>query len=117
MSGHEDYSAAANFEAYAKANVGLSWAIGATIIVSPIDMRGLIGMAQVLAALQTRLGRIDANSFGLVAQRGRVEKNITSDEKMLQALLGSRIGSLPLPLALAWLRKTQSYYSVAPDPH
>lgn len=77
VSGHHFYSEDVNFEAYARANVGLSRAIGTTIIVSPIDMRGLIGMAQVLALIQTGIGRIDTNSLGLVDQWDALKKGIT----------------------------------------
>lgn len=37
---HKDFAKEDNFEAYARVNVGLSLAIGTTIIMLPIDMRG-----------------------------------------------------------------------------
>lgn len=103
LSGSDDYADDANFEAKARANVGLSRAIGSTIIVSPVDMRSLIGMAQVLAALQIGVGRVDTNS--LVAKWDCLVCGITSDEAMRQALLGDARGSFPLPLAVAWVSK------------
>ena len=42
-------------EAFARANAGLSRAIGTTIIVSPLDMAGLPGTCIVTAVLQAGL--------------------------------------------------------------
>eukprot|EP00438_Fugacium_kawagutii_P012016 Skav225324 [mRNA] locus=scaffold891:259200:261839:- [translate_table: standard] len=83
LSGHDQYDDRANFEAYARANVGLSRAIGATIILSPVDMRGLIG--------------IRAQSY--------LDENIVTEEAMDKALEGSVIGQYPIPLCLGWLSK------------
>lgn len=66
----------------ARANVGLSRAIGTAVIVSLVDMGGFFGVAQVFANTQTGLGRVDANSLGQVAPWDAVGKEIGADRNM-----------------------------------
>lgn len=108
LSGSHKYTEEKNFEAYARANVGLSRAIGATIIVSPVDMRGLIGMAQVLATIQAGLCRIDTDSGGVVLTLEAQDKVIQTDRAMTQKLEGATFGAYPLPLSLAWASRSDT---------
>ena len=51
-------------EAFTRANVGLSRAIGTTIIVSPLDMAGQPGACIVTAVLQAGLAIVDTTAHG-----------------------------------------------------
>ena len=51
-------------EAFTQANVGLSRAIGTTIIVSPLDMAGQPGACIVTAVLQAGLAIVDTTAHG-----------------------------------------------------
>lgn len=108
LTGQDRWSAAANFEAYARANVGLSRAIGSTVIVSPLDMRGLIGMAQVVGTLQGGLAVIKTNQYGLESSVSHLDDQIADDLAMEALLQGAVIGSSPPPLALAWRSRAES---------
>ena len=51
-------------EAFTRANVGLSRAIGTTIIVSPLDMAGQPGACIVTAVLQAGFAIVDTTAYG-----------------------------------------------------
>ena len=106
LSGNDKYGERANFEAYARANVGLSRAIGTTIILSPLDMRGLIGLAQVLATLQTGLGLVVTNALGHVRDVNLLRHDVITESQMEAALHGDSIGEYPVPLSLGWLSQS-----------
>lgn len=102
LTGQSYYSEEDNFEAYARANVGLSRAIGATVIVSPPDMRGLIGMAQILATIQSGIGYIYTHAAGCLWQHSALDTEIAQESDMQARLAGNTILHDPLPLAMGW---------------
>eukprot|EP00438_Fugacium_kawagutii_P021507 Skav226572 [mRNA] locus=scaffold1701:216328:217923:- [translate_table: standard] len=68
-------------------------------------MRGLVGMAQVIGALQAGLGLVVTHAPGLVKAQSYLDEAIVTEEAMDKALDGSVIGQYPLPLCFGWLSK------------
>ena len=89
-------------EAFTRANVGLSRAIGTTIIISPLDMAGQPGACIVTAVLQTGLAVIDTNAYGLSHSEMSLDENIVADSEMEHRIWGMTFGSFPLLMALCW---------------
>ena len=61
---HQLTAAIKRREAFTRANVGLSRAIGTTIIISPLDMAGQPGACIVTAVLQTGFAIVDTTAYG-----------------------------------------------------
>ena len=99
----EDTSA----EAFARAVVGFSRAIGSTIFVSPLDMRGLPGLVQVWTTLALGFVRIDTDSHGVqqvvIAQSGG--RQMSTIDALNTPSTHTTIGKGSPPLALVWATK------------
>eukprot|EP00435_Cladocopium_sp_Y103_P022259 s455_g5.t1 len=103
LSGQLKASATQNQEAVTRATVGLSRAVTVTTIVSPLDMRGAMGGAQVLATLTSGMSRIDTNLMGVTNEYGKVNGQPLSLQQYSQITDSQRIGDSTPPLAIAVL--------------
>ena len=95
-------------EAFTRANVGLSRAIGTTIIVSPLDMAGQRGACIVTAVLQAGFAIVDTTAYGDSEVQTALDTRICSDQEMEARLNGRTFGQFPLPMALCWHRVDES---------
>ena len=95
-------------EAFTRANVGLSRAIGTTIIVSPLDMAGQPGACIVTAVLQAGFAIVDTTAHGEAEIQTALDTEIRSDQDMEACLNGRTFGQFPLPMALCWQRVEES---------
>ena len=95
-------------EAFTRANVGLSRAIGTTIIVSPLDMAGQPGACIVTAVLQAGFAIVDTTAYGEAEIQTALDTEIRSDQDMEACLNGRTFGQFPLPMALCWQRVEES---------
>ena len=68
-------------EAFTRANVGLSRAIGTTIIVSPLDMAGQPGACIVTAVLQAGFAIVDTTAYGDSEVQTALDTQICSDQE------------------------------------
>jgi len=91
-------------EAYTRANVGLSRAIGTTIMISPLDMAGQPGACIVTAVLQTGFAIVDTNAYGVTDVQSALDQSICKDLEMEARINGQVFGAFPLPMALCWQR-------------
>ena len=53
-------------EAHTRANIGLSRSIGVTTICSPLDMRGPIGAATIMAVRQAGISLLKSKQIGVI---------------------------------------------------
>ena len=95
-------------EAFTRANVGLSRAIGTTIIVSPLDMAGQPGACIVTAVLQAGFAIVDTTAYGDSEVQTALDTQVCSDQEMEARLNGRTFGQFPLPMALCWHRVDES---------
>ena len=91
-------------KAFTRANVGLSRAIGTTIIVSPLCMAGQPGACIVTAVLQAGFAIVDTTAHGEAEIQTALDTEIRSDQDMEACLNGRTFGQFPLPMALCWQR-------------
>ena len=95
-------------EAFTRANVGLSRAIGTTIIISPLDMAGQPGACIVTAVLQAGFAIVDTTAYGESEIQAAIDAQICSDQDMEARLNGQTFGQFSLPMALCWQRVEES---------
>ena len=95
-------------EAYTRANVGFSRAIGTTIIISPLDMAGQPGACIVTAVLQAGFAIVDTNALGASDIVTALDTKIRTDQDMEDCLNGKVFGRFPIPMALCWQRVDDS---------
>ena len=86
-------------EAFTRANVGLSRAIGTTIIVSPLALAGQPGACIVTAVLQAGFAIVDTTAYGEAEFQTALDTQICSDQDMEACLNGRTFGQFPLPMA------------------
>eukprot|EP00435_Cladocopium_sp_Y103_P009300 s5039_g2.t1 len=101
LSGQSKSSPTQNQEAITRATVGLSRAVTVTTIVSPLDMRGAMGGAQVLATLTSGVSRIDTNLMGVSSEYGKVNAKPMDLQEYNSILDSQRIGDSAPPLVIA----------------
>ncbi|MEM1281830.1 MAG: hypothetical protein AAGG53_17870, partial [Cyanobacteria bacterium P01_H01_bin.152] len=83
-------------------------AIGATIIISPLDMAGQPGACIVTAVLQTGFASVNTDAYGFVDHTSDLDDRICDDDAMLARISGMTFGEFPLPMALCWQRHDAS---------
>ena len=82
-------------EAFTRANVGFSRAIGTTIIISPLDMAGQPGACIVTAVLQAGFAIVDTTAYGDSEVQTALDTQICSDQEMEARLNGQTFGQFP----------------------
>ena len=105
---HQVTAAIKRREAFTRANVGFSRAIGTTIIISPLDMAGQPGACIVTAVLQAGFAIVDTTAYGDSEVQTALDTQICSDQEMEARLNGQTFGQFPLPMALCWQRVEES---------